>query len=92
MTFPTTIDYNAGLDLLLNLLTAAAKPLNTFMATTEPYVLICAKKKLVFFLFLETTIVFSFLYEARRAKILALIYLVFKIAALYAPVPSLSGD
>lgn len=92
MTFPTTIDYNAGLDLLLNLLTAAAKALNAFMTTTEPYVIICAKKKLVFFLLLETTIAFSFLYEARRAKYLAWTYLVLKIIALSAPVPSLSGD
>lgn len=92
MTFPTTIDYNAGLDLLLNLLTVAAKALNAFMTTTEPYVIICAKKKLVFFLLLETTVAFSFLYEARRAKYLAFTYLVFKIIALSAPVPSLSGD
>lgn len=92
MTFPTTIDYNAGLDLLLNLLTDSAEALNTFMATTEPYVVFCAKKKLIFFLLLETTVAFSFLYEARRAKHLAWTYLVLKIIALSAPVPTLSGN
>lgn len=71
MTFPTTADFNAILDLLLNLLNDASVELHVFMSTTEPYIISCARKKLFFFLFFETTLVFGFLYEARRAKYLA---------------------
>ena len=61
------------------------------MATTQPYVCPCARKKMLFLLFFETTIVFAFLYEARRAKHLALTYLPFKIVALTVPTTLLSG-
>jgi len=42
-------------------------------------------------LFLETTIVFAFLYEARRARHLACTYLPLKVIALTVPVSWLSG-
>jgi len=71
MSFPTAADFNTLFDLLLTLLNDTAADLNAFMSTTEPYVISCARKKLFFFLFFETTIVFGFLYEARRAKYLA---------------------
>lgn len=91
MTFPTTLDYNALLAFFLDQLTGPAEALNRFMCSTEPYVFPCARKKVLFLLFFETTIVFAFLYEARRAKHLALTYLPFKIYALTAVVHPLSG-
>lgn len=91
MTFPTTVDFNEMLNLLNAQLTTFAEALSTFMYSTEPYVFPCARKKIFFLFFLETTIVFAFLYEARRARYLALTYLLFKLLALSAPVSTLSG-
>lgn len=90
MSFLSTIDYNTILDLFLNSLTTPAEALNTFMTTTEPYVISCHKKKLYFFLFLETYIVYAFLYEARRSKYLAFTYLPFKLFVLTVSVSVLS--
>jgi hypothetical protein len=86
VTLPTTVDFNAIRDILLALLTERAEALNLFMQTTTPYVLGCHRKKLLFMLFLETTIVFAFLYEARRARHLACTYLPLKVIALTVPV------
>jgi hypothetical protein len=91
MTFPVAVDYNETLNFLLDQLTTFAEALGVFMSSTEPYVLTCAPKKLFFFLLLETTIVYAFLYEARRAKYLAVTYLAFKLFALYVPVTTLHG-
>jgi hypothetical protein len=69
MTFPTTVDFNALINLLIT--QPLAEQVDTFMSHTEPYALSCHTKKLCLFLFVETAIVFAFLYEARRAKYLA---------------------
>lgn len=91
MTFPTAVDFNELVNFLNMQLTTFAGALNAFMHSTEPYVFPCARKKIFFLLFLETTIVFAFLYEARRARYLAVTYLLFKLLALSAPVSTLSG-
>ena len=91
MTLPTTIDYNALLAFLLEQMTVPVEALNTFMSSTEPYIFPCARKKILFFLFFETTIVFAFFYEARGKKRLAFIYLFFKLIALTTVVSSLSS-
>lgn len=91
MTFPTTVDYNDLLNFLLAQLTTFAEVLNAYMNYTEPYVFPCMRKKIFFLLFFETTIVYAFFYEARRAKYLAVTYLLLKLLALYAPVATLSG-
>lgn len=91
MSFPTTVDFNEALNFLNSQLTSFAEALNVFMSSTEPYVFPCMRKKIFFLLFFETTIVFAFLYEARRAKKAAVAYLLFKLLALSAPVTTLSG-
>lgn len=91
MTFPTTSDFNTYIDLLSVYLTPFAEAFNSFMSSTQPYIYTCARKKLFFLLFFETTIVFAFLYEARRAKYLAFAYLPIKIVALTVHTTPLSG-
>lgn len=91
MTFPTLADFNTYVDLLSVYLTLVVEDLNSFMSSTQPYIYTCARKKLLFLLFFETTIVFAFLYETRRAKYLAFAYLPFKIAALTTHTTLLSG-
>lgn len=91
MTLPTMADFNTYIDLLSVYLTLFVEDLNSFMSSTQPYIYTCARKKLLFLLFFETTIVFAFLYEARRAKYLAFTYLPFKIAALTTHTTLLSG-
>jgi len=91
MTFPTTVDFNDVLNLFLAQLTPFVEELNTFMHSTEPYNITCHRKKVFFLLFLETTFVFAFLYETRRAKHLAVTYLPLKLIALNVTVSPLSG-
>lgn len=85
------VDFNEVLNFLNSQLTTFAEALNVFMSSTEPYVFPCMRKKILFLLFLETSIVFAFLYEARRAKYVAVVYLLFKLLAYFVPVTTLTG-
>lgn len=68
-----------------------AARLNKFMANTNPFVISCARKKLMLLLCAEVTVVLSVVFQARRSKRLAFVYLTLKVISFLLPITTLEG-
>lgn len=68
-----------------------AARLNDFMANTNPFVISCARKKMILFLCAEVTIVLSILIQARRSRFLGAAYLALKVLSYLLPLATLKG-